>query len=72
VVVLVFGTSAAICATMPSWPSPAMFVLGTVALPFLALGAALPTVGLLTLVWVLYRAVDRLARAYGPSHHALL
>jgi hypothetical protein len=60
-VVLVFGGSAAVCATMPSWPSPAMFVLATVALPFLALGALLvagaPVGFPLLLVWLFDRAL---------------
>jgi hypothetical protein len=56
-VVLVFGGSAAICASMPSWPSPAMFLLATVALPFVALGAVLPTLVPIVIVWTLYRGV---------------
>jgi hypothetical protein len=77
-VVLVFGGSAAICATMPSWPSPAMFVLGTIALPFLALGAVLPTRVPIVIVWTWYRGVmgwldqwQVRQAASGPDHTAV-
>jgi hypothetical protein len=54
--VLVFGTSAAICAS-ETWSSPVTFVLATIGLPFLLLALALPTLVPIVIVWTVYRGV---------------
>jgi hypothetical protein len=59
-VVVVFGTSAAVCASLEGgWPSPATFVLGTIALPFLALGAALVAAAPVLVVGGIMFTLDR-------------
>jgi hypothetical protein len=66
--VAVFGTSAWVCASLAGgWPSPAMFVLGTLALPFLLLVAAAPVLLPVGGMLLAYKAVDQFVGSIGTA-----